>query len=192
MELNNNIKVVIFDFDGTIAKIESDWRGWQEGILKIFHKYEPSFQTDDIKYIYKYLNVFFEKYKNTNLHQEVVDFSDHWELDHCDKVTSNNLVVEYIKRLFMEGIKIFVWSNNGEEFLKRELGKLEIADSISIICGRNSSYYLKPSAEAFEKIIYDPGLPRSEYLMIGNEDDSDGVAAKAAGIRYVNVNELFK
>lgn len=192
MDLNQNIRVVIFDFDGTIAKIESDWRGWQEGILKIFQKYEPSFQIDSLENIYKVLNGVFEKYINTNLHKEVVDFSDHWELDHCDKVIPNIQVVEYIKRLFMDGIKIFVWSNNGEEFIKRELGKLEIADSISIICGRNSSYYLKPSAEAFEKRLYDPSIPKQEYLMTGNEDDSDGVAAKAAGIGYVNIKELFE
>ncbi len=182
----DNYDFLIFDFDETIAKIEINWQPWCSRVLALFREYEPNFELQSDCEVENWQNYFLTKYAHTDLRLKWQNFCDQFEFN-ATGLKPNEKVVELIKK---SPQKKYLWSNNGFDFLKLQLEKLDIGNKFEKIITRDQMELIKPNALAFEAIIWDKVSPLNNYVMIGNDWDNDFRAAKGAGIDYLDVGEF--
>lgn len=73
-----------------------------------------------------------------------------------------------------------------------KLDALRLKDQFASIYVGESLGYVKPSPEAFERIAADFRIPTASLLHIGDRDDTDGAAARAAGCRCLILGRDFR
>jgi HAD superfamily hydrolase (TIGR01549 family) len=92
-------------------------------------------------------------------------------------------------RLFKNTHKKFIWSSNSQKTVERVLSELNLTDYFDKIVAREDVQLIKADPEGFTK-LYDPSVPKEQYLMIGDSSHDRG-AAEAAGIDFYLI-DFFK
>ncbi len=171
----NPKKYLIFDFDETIAKMEIDWDPLYKEWAKIFQKFDPEFKHYKGQRLNKLANVFVAKY-GIELKREISLISRDYELLHCKRVILNNELISQIKLL--NNLRLFIFSNNSQDFIDKNLKQLGIRDKFEKIISREEVMLIKPETEGVEKITHHTGDSNvNNYLYIG-DSLSDMEAAK--------------
>lgn len=178
-------KHLIFDFDETIAKIEIDWSFYFEKTGEIFAKFDPSRQHPAFKN-FDQSNEFIKKYgaKVAALIKPVIE---DFEISFNQGLTPYAELIDFIKNA--QEYQLAVCSSNSRRMVVDSLKKLGIKDKFNQIVTRDEVTYIKPDPEGFS-LIYDPAVPKEDYLMIGNSHADKGMA-EAVGIDFYLV-EYFR
>ncbi len=182
--INDNKKThLIFDFDGTIARLDMDWEAWHPGIAKIYKKYNNSFEYHG-EYLHIDINEFVEK-NGDALRDEIVKFNYEYEKEFTKGLELNVALIDFIKN--EENIDMYVLTNNDSRNIKKHLRSLDLIDKFKEIVCRDNVKYVKPNAEGIDQII---GKEKSisDFLMIGDSIDSDGGVAKISGMDFYLIN----
>jgi phosphoglycolate phosphatase len=173
MEFGKNIKLIIFDFDGTLHDLKLDWSAARR-ILGIEGTSES--MGDAIDNLKRKNNTRPLK-KLTQMEEEALAGS---ELDPVTKQTLQSLKQKYTIAIFSR--------NSGraiEHFLERNGAPMDY------VVGREDVTRLKPDPEGVQKIIRYFGLKSEQVLFVG-DTWHDLLVAKTVGIKCVIVGNNFK
>lgn len=189
MKIDDNIKHVIFDFDKTIATMNTDWKDWHHGVGEIFRKYEQGFDLD-LKggQIHHFQNDMYDKF-GPELKNEVDAFVRRFESENTKSIIPIQKTIDLINELSKEGRSISIWSSNDSETLKKWLGELGIFDKFKIIVSRDIVDFVKPHTSGFVKYFQPMALNPNELILIG-DSSFDRDAANNCGIKYIDVSLL--
>jgi HAD superfamily hydrolase (TIGR01549 family) len=168
-----NIKLLIFDFDGTLHDLKADW---QEIRRTIGIAGSNELLGDALERLKEEGNS--ELLKNVEKIEEKALAGD--RLDPSTKRLLNRLAKEF---------KIAVLSRNSgsaiSKFFKRE------GLNMFFVVGRNDVEKLKPQPEGIEKILEHFKVHKSDALLIG-DTYHDVEAARSAGIKSIVVGDKIK
>ncbi len=168
--INNNIKVVIFDFDDTLYS-GVDWTPWNEFCVKALNYFFKNENFNDIKdlsdeYIVKKL---IENKKNVNVW---LDYREHNEcpvdLSNC-KVTSNSTLSK-----FAEKYKIYIVSNSTLKEINETSKQLNI--DLSLFSGIYINKFENGQTSKkfiYQEIIQKENIKPEELFVIGNSEKND-------------------
>lgn len=182
---NHPKKYLIFDFDETIARIEVDWSDYLSRLAKIYEQFDPDRQHPAFSG-YDGYNDFVKEYGVEAV--ELVKIANQkYEQEMNHGFTPNPGLIKFIKDAV--NYQMFIYSSNSRLTVLKGLKKLGLDGFFDQIVTRDEVTYIKPDPEGFY-LIYDPDVPKNEYLMIGNSHADQGMA-KAAGIDFYLV-EYFR
>lgn len=191
-----NAKVVVFDFDGTLTKMDKNYSSWQRIWLYL------GYSLNDC-------GLFHSQYVNGEIsHQEWCDItSEHFIRKGLsgsdikkisDEITLVDGAIETIKKMKEKGIKIYICSGSIDTIIENVLG-----DSIGLfedyVCNRftyeqngklksivGTKYDFDGKAEFLKKIIHENKISAEECIFIGNSDND--VLAYKSGAKTLVVN----
>lgn len=169
-------KQIIYDFDGTIAKLKINWAGWHDGIEKIFLKYEPSF--DRAGTVHQYTNFMIKKY-GRSIRDEISNFNKDYENTFCESMLINNDLIKYIKTNPLQ--KHHILTSQNHLLLDRLLDEINIRDLFEKIITRDDVLLVKPDTEGMLKIIDNQKV--EDFIYLGDAD-SDKKTAEAVGMDF--------
>ena len=187
MQLDNYLaknpkKVLIFDFDETITMIDMDWSQYYAQMAKVYEQFDSSRQ-HPVFHSYDSYNDFVVEHG-----EEAVKLIQAANREYEQKMNRgfipNHELIELIKNA--SGFELFVYSSNSRATVERGLIELGIKDYFEQIVSRDEVAYIKPNPEGF-LLIYDPDIPKKDYLMIGNSSADQGMA-EAVGIDFYLVD----
>ena len=104
----------------------------------------------------------------------------------CKGVTTNDELIDFVKK--NQEFKLFIWSSNTRPTIAKFLKEYQILDKFKKIVTSLEVVLIKPYIDGF-KLIYNPEVPKKNYLMIGNSN-ADRQAANNSGIDFFFVDAL--
>ena len=173
---------LIFDFDETLFYLNIDWENWDKGIRMIAQKF--SIDSEIIKdtiYCDELSNIIVENF-GVVAKKELDNFSCDYEKNNLSNIKINKPLIEFLKERKQ---KLFLWSSNCFKTIQPILVEHDLYSRFDKIITRNDVDFIKPSTNGFDFIFENDG--KENYLMVGNNPRTDGVAAKNAGIDYFNI-----
>jgi HAD superfamily hydrolase (TIGR01549 family) len=178
----NPKKYLIFDFDETIAMIDMDWSQYHARMAEIYKKFDskrhhPAF------YSYDGYNDFVREH-GEEVMRLIKTANSQYEQEMGQGFIPNHKLIKFINQA--DGFRMFVYSSNSRTTVERGLIELSIKDRFEQIVSRDDVSYIKPDPEGFG-LIYDPNIPKEDYLMIGNSS-TDREMAEAVGIDFYLVD----
>ncbi len=173
------IKLIIFDLWRTLIPATIDFTHLfsllkKEGISRgeFIERYEKATQFKDYKVFEDLRKDFFEEFKeqsNSDLEQELYEIY----FNRFDKIYFFSDVVPVLKKLKKKGYKIALLSNT-ESFIRKPLEeKLDAKKYIDFFGYSFKLNALKPSKEAFQKVLDNFKVSSQEALMVGDSLRSD-------------------
>ncbi|MBI4834622.1 MAG: HAD family hydrolase [Planctomycetes bacterium] len=176
MEIPENIKLIVFDLDGTIIDLDVDWACLKERLhrrtLKEYN-YDCDFNRLDESLILiknKFGQDAYSKLINMIADEEI------------NGVKTGNLkqeMIGFIKKRYVPNMAIF--SSNTKRAIEYSLKRLGLSSFFSCIISKEDVTNPKPSSEGLKKIISFYGVSNKDILFIGNTN-ADKEAGKNAGV----------
>lgn len=180
-------KYLIFDFDETVDTLAMDWHNWSKNILRIIQKYDPSVQIPlkDIHFVTE--NIFIERF-GESINQDFIKFQESFERKQLIGHQPNYVLVRFIQKSV--GFTIFIWSNNHSQTVVPILKELGLFPHIKQYITRDMMAFAKPHLDGFKKLSI-PEEKLAQTLFIG-DSDTDSVAAQAASIDFIHVDDFVR
>ncbi len=170
MVLPENIKCVIFDLDGTLAKFPIDYKSMRAELRKIFNtdsKFKPL-----IPEIKKY---------DEKRGYEVVD---KYELASVSKAVLMDEVIDLYKKSFDR--KVVILTRNGKKMVKLFLKNFNLPLP-HLIVSRDDVSELKPNKAHLQPVFAKFGFKKEEYILIGDSKHDEELADNV-GIDFINID----
>lgn len=88
-------KTAIYDFDGTIARIEIDWSGWHEFTEKYFRSFDADVVYVRSPEIHRVQNDLVRRF-GSKVSKTMSEFNREYEFTHMKSMTPNPELIEFI------------------------------------------------------------------------------------------------
>ncbi|MBN3037680.1 MAG: HAD-IA family hydrolase [Candidatus Diapherotrites archaeon] len=178
-------ELVIFDFDDTIAHLDVDWDAVAEELVREARtRFGSSESFEDIPLSsLRICDAFGEEARLM-----IIDVMRRHERAGIENMTPLLPVVELVRTL---RTKKAVVSGNVTENVEEGLRRLGILDLFDLVVGRDRVKRSKPDPESINFVLDVLGVDPEKAVMVGNSDRTDGASARAAGVDYLDVRELF-
>lgn len=179
-------KYLIFDLDGTIAKLMIPWKvhrlPMRELLLDYNHAKAEEFEhlgsndfTNEITRIYggenkNIINEFYSKFELENLQGFKIN------IDLVNFITTNR-----------DKYKFYIFTTNTRTIVENILKELNIKDIFEKIITKENVELTKPYPEGFYQIYDAKKMQIKELVMIGDSDDTDKILAERVGIDFFKV-----
>lgn len=175
-------KILIFDFDETIARIVIDWSAWHKGVAAIIKQF-------DARHIYspgrEHLSINEAiRAHGKPLRGQLWQFSETYEATFATGLEVNKPMVEFIKN--DQAYRKFLYTSNSKIVVRRYLAELEIETCFERVCFRDDVHFVKPDPDGFWHVLFDKSVGLNEYLMIGDSSSDEGMA-QAVGIDFFKI-----
>lgn len=165
-----NFKLIIFDFDNTIGKLDVDWRR----LINTLNIKEP-------------LNDYLDRI-NKEDRQKIFKIIEANEMEKIDNFKPDNDVVSFITNC--DGYTLAILSSNSKKAIETALKRLGLLDKFDIILSGEDVERLKPSSEGIIKILDELGIDKDDAIFLG-DSYVDMKACNAAGVKFVlSLDEL--
>lgn len=183
---NNPKKHLIFDFDKTIVDLDFALnilrdmlkKGLKSLAPEVIEKY-PSGSTFNLQ------NEAIAKY-GESARKLILKIANDYEERFVGKVAINNDMVDFIKSN-EKRYSMYIWSINTQKTIQKYSKLLGIDDCFKAIIARDDVDFIKYYPDGFYQIFDPAKQKRSDYLLIGDSDKSDGLAAVICGIDFYKV-----
>ncbi len=175
-----NYKLIVWDFDGTIVKLNVDWNKVKEEISKRYggsFKEEPPLSINEMIYEIRKSTPIEEVFHIIEKYESASGYEPNWK------------VIKIIKKLKKAGKKQAILSDNMSNTVKRILTEASIHDCFSLIICKDSVSKFKPDTEGIKRILEYYNIDKSETVMIG-DSWKDRELCDRIGIKFINVLEL--
>ncbi len=175
---------LIFDFDNTLVHLMINWDEWFEGIERelssLDHDLIVKGKNGQLN-LSELQNSFVEKF-GKDIRNKIIVHNREFEQKALKGIKINQELVDQIKVLFG---KKYLWTSNTRQTVVPILNQMGILQFMEKIITRDDVTYIKPKIDGFE-FIYDPDIPKNEYLLIG-DSGSDEKASGEAGIDFYKI-----
>ncbi|MBT3394995.1 HAD family hydrolase [archaeon] len=177
-------KLVIFDFDGVIGKLNIDWiksRKTAKELLKKNYNFmiEEDLRLDQIEYLVN------EKFGEDIL-KDILKIREQFEEQGIHNSDINKDVVQLITDLNKIGTTLTVCSNNLSITIETFLRLFKLEKFFKCIVGVDNAIAPKPSIKGCEQILHKYPIDKKQILFIGDQRDIDEEVAKKMNIDYIN------
>jgi len=183
-------KYLIFDLDGTIAKLHMDWTTFRRDIWDLVASFDKPLSVEipyGPKTSFRLTNEAIRRH-GAKARDIINTFIQGYELSHLSGYTINPELTQFIKT--EKQYNYFLWSNQMPKTIEELLEKEGLKDRFQKIMTRDSVDFVKPDPQGFD-LIYDPKENKKDYLMIGDLF-ADEQAAAGAGIDFFLVDYFNK
>ena len=176
---------IIFDIDGTLTATN-------ELIFATFNhvtkKYlDRTYTPDEItKFFGPTEDVIIKELMKDKYEEAMKDYHDFYESNHDKMVHAYDGIVELVKELNQNDIRLSIYTGKGRKTSETTLKQIGLYDYFDMIVTGDDIKDHKPSPEGIEKFIDQFDLPRDKVLMIGDAP-ADIKAARASGIKIASV-----
>lgn len=192
-----DIKLCIFDLDGTLVNTISDLAASVDFAMKKLdlptHTIEEytSFVGDGTLLLIK--RSLSENLRNDHdvLHQSHAIFTEHYSNHYADTSSAYDGITETLNDLKSGGVKLCVYSNKPDAFTKAIVTKLFGEDLFDVIIGARDGFPKKPDPTVENNIINSFGLEKENCIHIG-DSDVDVITAHNAGIKCIGCTWGFR
>lgn len=169
MDLQRNIKAILFDFDGTLVDLPTDYASIKREIDKQIDQFgiPPIYSlTDSISIL---AEARAKKFKTITSHErkKIYKIIDKWEIHAVPRSKSQEGSKEVLEKLKHVGIKIAIVSRNCKKAIIAVLKLFEFPE-VDIILSRDDVENMKPHPEHGLKALKLLGFTKSECLIVGN------------------------
>ena len=180
------MKLVVFDFDGTIANLEVDWNSVKKELREHFVKkysYESDFTPlyEELDRVTSALGL--------QARRSAIRIIRRHEIQAARNPRSLPGMIELIKDLRSRGITLAILSSTSRRAVLRSIRELGILNSFKCVVALDDVTRCKPDPEGLNKITLRWGIDKSETLLIGDKP-SDLEVGKKAGVRVALQAEL--
>lgn len=191
------IKVIIFDFDGTLHTGEP-WSNWHSYMLDTLHYALPDYdQKDILNFLSKYsltldsltsliANALIQEFGTA---EKMVEFQSHniYRLDYQNLEIINPKLLEELSKKY----HLYIVSNSPVESIKRHFGHWGINAELFKNIYFNQFENKNPTKSVFyQKIMSDEQVAPDEILVIGDNVTDDLVPAKNLGMQTFHTTKL--
>ena len=177
------MKLVIFDFDGTLVSLDIPWQQVKEEALQLAKSHDipidPGLPMMEVSNI-------LSDYPDTKdpLHMAFVRYES--RCVESKAYTGFPGMVKLIRDLDEKGCQLGVASANCVPTIERVLSDLGVREMFDVILGRESVKKNKPSPDQILAIMDKFKAPKEETIMIG-DSIYDRLAAKAASVHFFDI-----
>ena len=179
-------KLLIFDFDETLAMLVTDWGKMLDEIYvdllkidkEIMTPYTPSTMS------YQLFNDLIKKH-GSSVKKLLENHYQKAEGEDLKGINPNPELINFIKN--NNNYNYYIWSNNLSATIIEVLEDAGIADKFRTIISANDNLFYKPDTSDIQKMIIGD---KKDWLMIG-DGENDKLAANALGIDFFFV-DYFK
>jgi len=176
---------IIFDFDETIARLMIDWSYFHIYMKELAEEYGVEKQREEMN-TDGFTRFFIEKYWDEGK-QKIEAIFEKTESEHYSGLEVNEILVDFIRKNATK-YRFYILSNNMYATLMTALWELDLKDAFVQVFGRNSVPRPKPYPDGIHQIIEWESLVRDDFVMIGDNPNSDIAAANNAGIDSILIN----
>jgi len=185
----DQIKGILFDFEGTLVGSQWNRKGAVEETLKKLS--EMGFPIDRLQDL-KYSLLMAEAVRiapeigqaPVEVKKVVEAIFDRYDEDALSRWTLRPGAKEFLHAVKEAGMRTGLVSNAGKAALKKALERFDLTNLLEVIVSRNDVRMLKPSGEGIDLALNQLGVTKGSGLYIGDSLD-DILASKEAGLRVV-------
>lgn len=168
MDFLKNIKLVIFDFDGTLFHLEVDM-----GALRQELKVSADENIGDVIQVY-----------SSSKDNRLGIITDAEIMSIGDRQLSDD-VINVLNHLVTQNIEIGVFTRNSRRAVEAVLENSHFTKQINII-GREDVVWQKPSPDGIVRLMKESEATSNETILVG-DTTHDVEAARSAGVRVIIV-----
>lgn len=188
----NNVKLVIFDLDGTLVNSSRDITNALNYAIRP-HGFKLLTEEDTIKMVGDGLTKLVEKLlgpDNQHIKETVLNRFISYYTEHLTDFTKPYpMVKETLERL--NEYKKAVISNKREFLSRKLLHNLDLLRFFDMVLGSDSTSEKKPSPEPIKKVLNNLKVIPEDAVIVG-DSDNDILAGKRAGIKTVAVTYGYR
>lgn len=173
--IQNLVKAIILDFDGTLVDLQVDWIRLKDHLGKKFDR--------DFTKLHENLKKLTEKEK-----LDAMQIIKEYEILNFSKWKTNNNLINWIKDN-SNNYFFFILSNNSKTTIKKFLDKTGMNEFITEIVSINDIKNSKPDDEGLKKILRGNDLEAKDVLLIG-DGINDKIIAKNNNAKYLIINSF--
>ena len=174
-------KLVIFDFDGTIASLDVDWGGLKSALRLRF----PDVSFDSLL---EGIDAVRSQNNKDNL-RECFDLIAQFEHAHLDALRPRDNVITFIREN-SDRFTFAICSSNTVSTLQAALKRLDVASTMHAIVGGDSVTHSKPHPEGILSILKRTGVSASNTVYLGDRE-IDRETGKNAGVEVMLMEEHY-
>ncbi|MEA3229301.1 MAG: HAD family hydrolase [archaeon] len=172
-----SIKIIIFDFDETLGKLDVDWDAMRLDIKNLLKENKIHFSGNGIHNMIAHI-------EDESIKKEAVDIIRKYELAGAKKSTVFECAEKTIKILHNSGFRLAIVTLNMKDTVNIVLEKDGLNNYFDFIDGFEINKKIKPEPDQIENIIADED--KELCIMVG-DGVSDIIAANKAGIKGIGV-----
>lgn len=184
------IKAILFDFDGTLAKLNINFLLIRDKIFDLIRQYGVEEGRIKEKYLLEIIDEVYKILLNENLSEAETFYKKAHKILYNSEIEgakTGNLfpkVEETLKELRNRGLKIGIVTRNCEDAVRMVFKRID--DYCDIFVSRDSIKNVKPHPDHLTKVINSLGVKGNEAMMIGDHK-IDIQAGQVLGIITVGV-----
>jgi HAD superfamily hydrolase (TIGR01549 family) len=182
-------RVILFDYDSTIAKVPVDWPKARGEYRKYLEREFPELPVSETARVDEMEALALRHFPESN--ERIFYFRNELEsaLDGGHEPLAGACeLIRYLRG--QGGYRMFIVSNNLNRTVEVGLKQLELRDAFEAIFGVDDVGMPKPEVSAFEMLEEQYGLVAENCVFIGDNDRTDGGFCKSAGIEFINITQV--
>ena len=191
------IKLIIFDFDGTLCETLEDLKDSINEALEI-NGYHRIYTYEEAKYLVGsgtrvLVTRAMKPFEHSIEDEERVfkTFSERYALNQFNHTKPYPHMVDVLNKIKEMGIKIAVLSNKVEQNTKAITYKMFGKTLFDEVVGQRKGVPLKPDPTSINCLINELQIPKDQILYVG-DSDVDMITANNAGLKKVAVTYGFR
>ena len=185
-----NIRAVVFDFDGTLAVLNIDFSFMRERVFDLMRQYGVSEELIEERYLLEIIDEVYQLLWEKNpsaaeaFYQEAHRILHEIELKAAEEGRMLPGVEKALKFLRRKGIKVGIVTRNCEEAVRKVLPNIE--EICDVFVSRNSIKKVKPHPEHLTFVMKALNVSGEEAVMVGDHP-IDIQAGKRVGMKTIGV-----
>lgn len=183
----NPKKNLIFDFDETICHLILPWNWYIAHLHKLIAQYDLTLIQQWDRDIAMLENAAVKRY-GPELKHKIVDLALDFERGHLKRVDPNPELIAWIQKEHANYV-LSIWSSNTSVAIQGAMQSIGLNPGwFKHTLAKDTVTYIKQDPEGFSHIFEPDKEFKKDYLMIGDKENRDKLAAKNAGIDYFQIN----